>query len=203
MTAHRPLLAAAAFVLLLMHGFSAAQDSVRAPAILVATPELHGELYAASVLLVAPIGNRQHIGFILNRPTPLKLSEMFPEHEASRKVMQPIYLGGPVNLEVLFALVQRPGRPDSGGIKLANDLYLEIERAQVDRVIEAEHRRARFFAGVVVWQPGELDAEIRHDYWLVGNADASLVLRQSTAGMWEELVKRYRRNKNLITAGGI
>jgi putative AlgH/UPF0301 family transcriptional regulator len=166
----------------------------------VATPALRDQFFSSSVLIVTPIGNRQHIGFIINRPTPMKLGAMFPDHEPAQKVTEPIFLGGPVNVEVLFALVQRHGRAEGGGIRLASDLYLEIEREKVDRAIEKEHGNARFFAGVVVWQPGELDAEIQQDYWYVQRADADLVLRKSTEGMWEELVKRVERNRHAITA---
>lgn len=183
---------------LLWNGCVAARDRIDEPMILVATPALRDQLYGASVLIVTPIGNGQHIGFILNRPTPLRLSEMFPEHAPSKKVTEPIFLGGPENQEALFALVQRQGR-GGGKLKLASDLYLEMERDKVDGVIENEYRQARFFAGVVVWQRGELQAEIRNDFWFVQDADSELVLRKSTAGMWEELVKRIRQNKNLIT----
>jgi putative transcriptional regulator len=183
----------------LWQGDAAARDRIDEPMILVATPALRDRLYGASVLIVAPVSNGQHIGFILNRPTPVKLSEMFPDHAPSKRVTEPIFLGGPENQQSLFAVVLRQGRADSGKLKLAADLYLEMERDKVDGVIEKEYGQARFFAGVVVWQRGELNAEIRNDFWYVQDADAELVLRKSTAGMWEELVKRARQNKNLIT----
>jgi len=124
---------------------------------------------------------------------------MFPNHAPSKKVTEPIFLGGPENQEALFAVVMRQGRAAGGKLKVASDLYLEMERDKVDGVIEKEYQQARFFAGVVVWQRGELRAEIRNDFWYVQDADAELVLRKSTTGMWEELVKRIRQNKNLIT----
>jgi putative AlgH/UPF0301 family transcriptional regulator len=114
-------------------------------------------------------------------------------------VTDPIFLGGPEDRGSLFALVQRPGNAGRGSIKLAADLYLETAREKVDGVIENEYDQARFFAGVVVWRPRELDAEINNGYWYVMGADSELVLRKSTAGMWEELIKRLQRNKNLIT----
>lgn len=180
---------------------ASAQEPIDEPMILVATPELRDRLFSARVLIVTPLGNGQHIGFIINHPTPVKLSEMFPDHAPSKKVTEPIFLGGPENREALFALVQRQGRADTGRIALASNLYLEIERDKVDGVIENEYGKARFFAGVVVWQPGELAAEIKHNFWYVQDADADLVLRKSTRGMWEELIKRIERNKNSITAG--
>lgn len=190
-----------ALAAVLWHGGAAARDRSDEAMILVATPSLRDQLYGASVLIVTPVGNGQHIGFILNRPTSVKLGEMFPDHAPSRKVTEPIYMGGPDNQGALFALVQRQGRDGGGKIKVGSDLYLEMERDKVDGVIEKEYQQARFFAGVVVWRRGELSAEIRNDFWYVQDVDAGLVLRKSTTGMWEELVKRARQNRNLITTG--
>jgi putative transcriptional regulator len=181
-----------------------ARDQLDEPVILVATPQLRDQLYGASVLIVTPIGNRQHIGLIINRPTRAKLSDMFPDHAPSKKVTDPVFLGGPENRGTLFALVQRQGPASSGKIRLGSNLYLEMDRDKVDGVIENEYGQARFFAGVVVWRPGELATEIRNDYWYhwyVQDTDADLVLRKSTRDMWDELVKRIQRNKNTITAG--
>ena len=122
-------------------------------------------------------------------------------HEPSRKVTEPVFLGGPENLEVLFVLVQRQRNEGANAIELTPGLYLEMERKNVDHAIENEHERARFFAGVVVWAPGELQAEIANDFWYVLDADAALVMRKSTAGLWRELVKLGERDRNAIRAG--
>jgi len=202
MIAHRIAIAASiALATFLLSNSAVANDPNEEPVILVATPEMRGQFFSESVLIVTPIGNRQHIGFIINRPTLLTLSEVYPGHEPSRKVTRPIYLGGPVNVGELFALVQHQGRADMNGIRLASDLYLETEREKVDSVIENEGDQARFFSGAVVWQSGELEAEIQYDFWYVQDADTNLVLRKSTAGLWEELVRRIEQKRNAITAG--
>ena len=170
------------------------------PVILVAKPGLRDRLYGATILIARPLGNGQHIGFIVNRPTPVKLGTLFPDHGPSQKVVEPIYLGGPVNVETVFALVQRKDNPDARSMRLTPDLYLVVDRDLVDRVIEAEADHARFYAGVVVWAPGELIAEIAKGFWYVDDADVSLVLRKSTAGMWEELVKRLEQRARAIRA---
>ncbi len=170
------------------------------PVMLVAKPALRDRLYGATILIARPLRNGQHIGFIVNRPTPVKLGTLFPNHGPSQKVLEPIYLGGPVNVETVFALVQRKDHPDARSMRLTPDLYLVVDRDLVDRVIEAEADRARFYAGVVLWAPGELNAEIEKGFWYVDDADVSLVLRKSTAGMWEELVKRLEQRSRGLRA---
>ena len=74
-------------------------------------PELVDSLYAHTVLVVSPLGGGEHIGLIVNRPTELTLGKIFPEDAASQKVREPVYLGGPVRPELIFALVERATSP--------------------------------------------------------------------------------------------
>jgi putative transcriptional regulator len=170
------------------------------PVILVAKPALRDRLYRGTILIARPLRSGQHIGFIVNRPTPVKLGTLFPDHGPSQKVVEPIYLGGPVSIEVLFALVQRKDSPGRRAMQLTPDLYLVVDRDLVDHIIESEADHARFYAGVVLWARGELDAEIARGFWYVDDADVSLVLRKSTDGMWEELVKRLEQRSRGLRA---
>jgi len=177
-----------------------AVEPAEEPVILVAKPALRDRLYRGTILIARPLRNGQHVGFIVNRPTPVKLGTLFPDHGPSQKVVEPIYLGGPVSVEVLFALVQRKDSPGRRAMQLTPDLYLVVDRDLVDHIIESEADHARFYAGVVLWARGELDAEIARGFWYVDDADVSLVLRKSTDGMWEELVKRLEQRSRGLRA---
>ena len=194
----RPLLVLAAMAAACVIPPALAAEAVDETAILVARPALRDRLYGATILISKPLGNGQHIGLIVNKPTPMTLGRLFPGHGPSLKVTDPVYLGGPVSTEVIFALVQRGDSPGNRSVQLTSDLYLVLDRDVVDRVIEAEADHARFFAGMVLWRPGELRAELERGFWYVHDVDASLVLRKSMTGMWEELVKRSESQKNLI-----
>lgn len=180
-------------------GPARATEPSEEPVILVAQPALLPDrLYGATILITMPIGNDQHIGFIVNKPTPMTLGSLFPDHEPSQKVTEPVYLGGPVNTRIICALVRGGDSPGRSAMQIMPDLYLVMGREAVDRVIEGGADHARFFAGLVVWKPGELRAEIKRGFWYVLDADTSLVLRKSTDGMWEELVRRSQQKANTI-----
>lgn len=166
--------------------------------ILVAKRQLQDKLYGSTILIARPIGADRHVGFIVNKPTQMTLGRLFPKHEPSRKVADPVFLGGPVSPEVIFALVQGRDSPGGRSIKILDDLYLAIDSDVVDRVIEKQPAQARFFAGMVLWQPGELHEEIRRGLWYLQNPQADIVLRRSTDTMWEELVGRLERKANAI-----
>ena len=163
-----------------------AQDLDR-PLLLVAAPDLQG-LYSRTALLVVPAAGGQHLGFIINRATQVKLATLFPEHAPSGKVVDPVYFGGPEMLGAIFAIVRRdPGVP---ALRVLDDLFVTGNGAAVDRIIEQTPNDARYFTGFVGWQDGELAKELKAGYWYVTNPDPALVFSDETGAMWEELVKR-------------
>ena len=166
--------------------------------ILVAKRQLQDKLYGSTIVLSRPIGADRHVGFIINRPTQVTLAKLFPGHEPSKKVVDPVFLGGPVSPEVIFALVQGKQSPGGRSLKILDDLYLAIDSDVVDSVIEKQAAQARFFAGMVLWRPGELNEELKRGLWYVLDAKSDLALRKSTEGMWEELVGRSERKANSI-----
>jgi len=165
--------------------------------ILVAKRQLKDQLYGATIVLVKPIGEDRHVGFIINKPTQMTLGKLFPTHGPSQKIADPVYLGGPFNAQVIFALVQRPDSPGGRSVRIAQDLYLAVDSQVVDKIIESEPKHARFFAGMVLWKPGELSDEMKKGLWYTLDARADLVLRKAD-GLWEELVGRSERKANTI-----
>lgn len=166
--------------------------------ILVANPKLQDRLYGATILIAKPMGDDGHVGFIVNRPTSMTLGRLFPEHGPSQKVPDPVYLGGPFSAQMIFALVQRSASPGGRSIQLMPDLFVVADTETVDRIIEADAAHARFFTGLVAWQPGELREELKRGLWYVLEPESDLVMRKQTEGLWEELVKRSERIANAI-----
>ena len=160
---------------------------------LVATARLAGSIYDETVLVAAPLPQGQHIGFILNRPTRVKLETLFPGHAPSRKVVDPVSLGGPMLPGMIVALTRRAPlnrkTPLNSGavIPLMSGLVALLDGDSVDRVIETTPNDARYFAGLVIWAPGELDEEIRSGAWNVRPASVETVFRANPAGLWKEL----------------
>ncbi len=86
--------------------------------LLVAHPAFRDLDYRQTVLLAAPAPNGGHVGVILNRPTRRSLSSLFPEHEPSKKVIEPVYYGGPFSRGALVALVKSEVAPGAGSVQL-------------------------------------------------------------------------------------
>jgi putative transcriptional regulator len=175
----------------------AAAADISEPVILVAKRQLKDRFYGATILVTRPLGGEQHIGFIVNRPTKVTLGQLFPQHAPSQKVPDPVFVGGPINSESIFALVRTSKNPGGRSVKLLDDLFAVIDGNIVDNVIENDAAKARFVAGLVAWRAGELRDEIKRGAWFVLDADPALVLRKPE-GLWEELVRNAEIRANGI-----
>lgn len=183
------LLLAAALATLVAWATPAQAASPAKTVILVAKRQLNDPFYKSTVLVVRPMGGDQHVGLIVNRPTKMTLGQLFPDHKPSQKVADPVFLGGPSSASVIFALVHRTSSPGGKSLRLLPNLYIAFESATVDHIIENDPAHARFVAGLVTWQPGELRDEIRRGAWYVMEAEPALIMRKPD-GMWEDLVRR-------------
>src|SRR5689334_5358111 len=161
--------------------------------ILVAHPAFRDMDYRQTVLIAAPAPNGGHVGVILNRPTRRSLGSLFPEHEPSKKVVDPVYYGGPFSRGALVALVHAHDSPGPGSVPLMKDLFLAFRANTIDHVIETTPNDARYYVGYVGWRPGELRSEIDRGLWSVIDADLEMVFRKDTENLWEELLQSSKR----------
>src|SRR5438045_7808165 len=199
---NRALRFATFLFLVLACGFVRAQSQEEA-ILLVAHPACRDLGDRQTVLPAAPAPNGGHVGVILNRPTRRSLGSLFPEHEPSKKVMAPVFYGGPFSRGALVALVKADHSPGAGSVPLMKDLYLAFRANTIDHVIESTPNEARYYVGYVGWRPGELKSEIDRGLWSVQNADLDMVFRKDTEGLWEELLqstKRIRAGENPLYA---
>src|SRR5205809_4496796 len=167
--------------------------------ILVAHPAFRDMDYRQTVLIAAPVPNGGHVGVILNRPTKRSLGSLFPEHEPSKKVVDPVYYGGPFSRGALVALVKADNTPGAGAVLLMKNVYLAFRANTIDHVIETTPNEASYFVGYVGWRPGELKSEIERGLWSVLDADVEVVFRKDTDGMWEDLLQATRRIRSSLS----
>lgn len=183
-------LAACLFLALSGAAFAQSQDEA---VLLIAHPAFRDLEYRQTVLIAAPVPSGGHVGVILNRPTRRSLGSLFPDHEPSKKVAEPVYYGGPFSRGALVALVKADHAPGAGSVLLMKNLYLAFRANTIDDVIENTPNEARYFVGYVGWRPGELRTEIDRGLWSVHNADVGTIFRKDTEGLWEELLQSTKR----------
>src|SRR5258708_12738266 len=66
------------------------------PMLLVAKRGFEDPVYGSTIVLARPVGGGRHVGFIVNKPTKLNLSQLFPQPEPSKNVPHPPFPPAPL-----------------------------------------------------------------------------------------------------------
>ena len=174
----RAALLGALAALLLAGSAAAQQDQPPNSVLLVAKPGLRDPNFARTVVLATRAGEGHTVGVILNRPTGARLGS------------RPLAFGGPVLPASRIALFVAQAPPEAAAFPVLERVYLTLHPRNVEALIEQPEARVRLFAGFAAWSPGQLERELDEASWYVLPAEEALLFRETTDGLWEELVAR-------------
>ncbi len=158
---------------------------------LIAKPAMADPNFRRSVVLVTQAPDGTTVGFIINRPSTRSLAQILPDNEVFKRFTEPLYIGGPVQREDLFAVFRTKEKPQ-GALGVLDDLAFALDPAVVEKLMHTPPERVRFFNGYSGWAPGQLAAELQRGGWYTLNADADIVFRKNMDTLWEELIGRMR-----------
>jgi putative transcriptional regulator len=172
----------------------AASPRVKPGVFLYASPALGDPNFAESVVLLVQHGAGGSMGLIVNRPTPVPVREAVRALAETRGLDLRIYEGGPVQPDVVLALV-RSARDLAHAHRVLPGVHLSSEPERwkaVARDPEAQSR-LRVYAGYAGWAPGQLAHELRLGSWVVAPADAASIFSADPDALWprvRDLMKR-------------
>ncbi len=185
----RCAVAGALCALLLLSGSSppstAAQAQPVTAILLVARDDLTDPDFEESVVLVMNNLGPGPIGIIVNRPTPVPVSRLFPDVKSLAQVRDKVYFGGPVEIDSIWFLV-RAAAPPEHAVEACEGVYLSADR---DLLLQLLGRAKpmdglRIFAGHAGWAPTQLEAEIAHGYWALKRADPAAIFNGRSEHPW-------------------
>ncbi len=181
------IIAAVVVVIALMAGTERTADLSHA-VILVASAKFDGSRFEQTVVIAAPMpdGGPGHIGFIVNRPTSVKLGVLFPDQVALRNVKESVYLGGP-SIQRLFALMRSAPDGAPTAIPLMPGVVAILDEATIDYVIGTMPNEARYFVGMMLWDANELEGQVADGLWEVRRADVDTVFSAKAPDLWAAL----------------
>jgi putative transcriptional regulator len=132
-------------------------------------------------------GESEEVGVIINRPSDYAVADVL-DAPAAEKAADPLYSGGPFLPQQLIALIRDEKSPGTGSMQLASGLHLSINANVLQHAVELSPGTARYYAGLVLWQPGELAEELKRGIWLKLEVPLDTVFRQNAEGLWDELL---------------
>ena len=155
---------------------------------LVARPGMPDPNFRETVVLVTQDEQAQATGVIINRATNRSLAELLPS-ERFKRFTEPVFFGGPVALNGLFAVFRSEKLPGSA-VTMLPGLHLALDPNTIDALLSEPPANVRFYAGYSGWAPGQLRGEIERGDWFVVDADADTVFRKDFSSLWQEMVRR-------------
>jgi putative transcriptional regulator len=186
----RHLRAGALCALLLLPAVSSppasAEDSKPLNAILlIAKGELRDPNFADSVVLVMNHLGPAPVGLVINRPTEVPVSRLFPDLKRLAPLHDKVYFGGPVELASVWFLFRASHAPEHA-VQAFGNIYLSANRELLLQLLGRDKPmdNLRIFIGHSGWGPGQLEAEIAQGAWTLGHADPDAIFKGKSEHPW-------------------
>jgi putative transcriptional regulator len=181
------VLAALVVMLALFSGSAASAAEQKSPSaiLLIARGDLEDPNFADSVVLVMNNIGSAPVGIIINRPTEITVSKLFPDLVRAERLRDKIYFGGPVDLDTVWFLFRAPKRPEHS-IPILDGVYLSASRDLLFQLLRRDDPMAglRIFVGHSGWGPGQLEAELGNGDWTLEHAEAERIFHGKPEHPW-------------------
>lgn len=157
--------------------------------LLLASPLMLDPCFHQSVVLLSAHDESGSFGHIINRRTAHTLERALGQLCPDPLKQRPLYWGGPVQPEALFAL--HDGSVALGGLEILPGLFLGAETELLDHwVFDGREVPCQFISGYAGWSAGQLEREMEEGSWIVRNASAASILSGDPT-LWERFMSSH------------
>lgn len=168
--------------------------------ILISEPFLIDPNFKRSIVLLCEHNEDGSVGFILNKPTQVKLNQVmeedFPEFDA------PVYFGGPVQINTL-QFIHKLGDTLEGSTEIGDGLYWGGSFEILKLLIESKQVKSsdfRFFIGYSGWSVGQLEDEMKINSWIVTSTESENLFSDEPDKLWGEILKKMGKKFAILAS---
>jgi putative transcriptional regulator len=163
------------------------EESLRGK-LLVASPALVDPNFARSVVFMTEHNEEGAMGIVLDRPSETLVGDAVSQLNEVAGAGAPVYVGGPVQPTALVVLAEFSD-PDAAAWIVVADVGFASADADMDELPDAV-RRARVYAGYSGWGPGQLEAELELDSWIVEPPLPKELFPDDPEALWSDVLAR-------------
>ena len=156
--------------------------------ILISTPDISGDIFSRSVVLIIDHDEKGAFGMILNKKNhnmSLQLNKMLGYDIE-------LYEGGPVETERIFILIKGEETITENAIVISEEFYLtEDIEAVIMAVIEKRENQdhLKVFAGYSGWGANQLDEELEKKLWTPGELYNLDYTSPNDQNLWKKIMQ--------------
>jgi putative transcriptional regulator len=155
--------------------------------LLISNASLFDPNFRRTVVLIGHHDDEGAVGVVLNRPLDVTVDEAVPPLAELVADDEALFEGGPVQPDGAVVLAEFTDPAQAGVVAFGSVGFLPDQADDADRSAIV---RARIFAGYSGWGPGQLEAELAEDAWLLTPATAADVFTEDPDGLWDGVVAR-------------
>ena len=172
-----------------------AMDSLQGK-LLVASPTLEDPNFARTVVAIANHDEEGALGLVLNRPSDTAVIDAVPEIGEVVGEDEVVHLGGPVQPQAIVVVAELDDVDDAAYV-VCGSIGVVADGTDQD-VLRDRSSRRRVFAGYAGWGPGQLEAEIEREDWIVEPATPDDVLSDRPESLWSRVLERKGGSFRLV-----
>ena len=162
--------------------------------LLLAGPGLKDPNFERTVVLLTEHNEDGAMGLVLNRPSNATVGDAVPDLTWVADAGDPVFIGGPVAPNGVIVLAEWDD-PAQAVVRVEPDLGFvpgDIDDASAVR-------RARVYAGHSGWGPGQLEAELEEEAWIVEAPQREELFSDDPEGLWAAVLRRMGRQFRLLS----
>jgi putative AlgH/UPF0301 family transcriptional regulator len=137
--------------------------------LIVASRGLPDPFFKKSVVLMLPFKEGPLlVGLIINKPSKVKVRDLFPNSPELQKLDTMAYFGGPVDAEVAVrSAIFRSKTPPSKATLVFGDVYVSFDPDTIIALAQNPQQAStlRIFVGRAQWDPEQFEGEVALGAW--------------------------------------
>jgi len=146
--------------------------------------------FAESVILLIHYGSDGVVGLMLNRRAGVPVSSLNDIGGTAGRSDR-LYLGGPVELDAVTALVKTTTAPP-GSIRVAADLYAAATKRSLEAALKTSNgpEDLRLYLGYCGWSLPQLQNEVKLGSWYIFDRGELFAFDSTPSTLWKRLIDR-------------
>jgi len=172
---------------------------------LIAMPSLKDPYFKHSVVYICEHDEKGAMGFIINFPVKLTLQELLNNvdsinHHPEPPLLNPVFLGGPLELERGFVL-HSPIADNSQSTKLNDQLMISNSNA-ILLTLGTKNEPEKYIVtlGYASWSSGQLEKEMHDNHWITMESQNDIIFSTPVEQRWFESLQRLGINPEQLSA---
>jgi len=159
--------------------------------LLVSMPQMFDSNFHRTVILMCQHNKQGAMGIVVNRLADQQLSDIFNQLSlpiaSLAHINSPVYLGGPVHQEVGIVVHNGNDASWESSLCIGDQLCLTTSKDILSSMAQGQGpERAILSLGYAGWGPGQLENEIKNNFWFSTPADMDIIFCKEVEHKWNQ-----------------